>query len=641
MTPKEPKTTHTPTRHHEHTGGREESSSNKHHHLDVKDEVVETTKTGNAKKEKELLMDEGLQAIYGDESMQFDKLDRRNNRTTRILFSVVIILAIMATVSWAGFFVYSYFFAVGHDDTFTLDITMEEELASGQTTQIELHYANPTNVPIAALELDLNLPSTFRVYSFSEDPTNLDDLIWEIGSVPGMTDRVLTINGVWIAQAPSETPVQAYATYKPANFNSNFEDIAVVYVTTLGSLLTTEIIGPEDAQAGETLEYTITVTNTGEEAFENTRLDLTLPEGFYLQESDPAIEAGAPAKWDVAYLGAGESTDITFSGVFASNIENFQYFDASLLLITVDNRGIEQATARTYTDVQHNDISVQLVANGATGSTSVGVGENLRMSIGLENTLEEPIEDLSILLDFQSNDSVPIIWNQATLDGGTVTRDGIVWSLDSIEPGEKVLFNISFPIDASLGVGDADQFMVVASITYNGRTMFASPMTISINSEADLRASVRYYDENGAILGNGPLPPEVGQTTTLRIVWTIDNALHDLNHVRVTATLPPHVTWAGNASHDLGSINYNSSDSTVTWSLDSLPASLNTVTGSFSVSITPDADDVGTFVKLISGSSLSATDAVTSQTLTDSTDSLSSDLDGDLYASVEGGLVVE
>ncbi|MBT3230492.1 hypothetical protein HN358_01775 [Candidatus Uhrbacteria bacterium] len=633
MTPKEPKTTHTKHKKPAHTKKPvSDAPAKSHTHAKHTHHTPE--------EDREQLMDEGLEAIYGDGAINFEKLDRNSNKLTRILIAAVVILSILAVTSWAGFFAYTKLFEVSHDENFTLDIVMQEELVSGQTTQIEIQYANPTTVPIASLDLDINLPSAFRVYSFSQEPANLDDLIWEIGSIPGMTDNKITIDGVWIAEAPSETPVQAYATYKPGNFNSDFEDIAVVYVTTLESTLVATIEGPEEASAGEDLDYTISVENSGEEPFENVLVSMDLPQGFYLESSDPELEAGGPAQWTIEYIDTLETIEITFSGVFASNVESFQYFDVAINLMT-ENREVEQSTAQAYTDVMQNDISVRVVANGATDETSVDVGGALRMSIGLENTQDAPIENLTVLLDFQADDSIPIAWSSSTLDSGTITSDGIYWQLDSIEPGEKILINTSFPIDSELGVGDADNFNVIASTTYSGRTVLSSPMEVSINSQADLQASVRYYEESGAALGNGPLPPQVGQTTTYRVIWTINNSLHDLEDITVSADLPPHVVWAGNATRDLGSINYNSSEHSVSWTIDSLSLELSNVQGEFSISITPDSNDIGSFIKLISGSDLSATDSSTDESLSDETDSLTTDLEDDLYASVEGGVVIE
>lgn len=592
------------------------------------------------RQEKEALMDEGLEAIYGDHTINFEKLDRKENKLTTLLLTSIIILGVITATMWSGFFVYTKFFEPTRDKEFTLEIAMDDTIVSGQKAQIEVLYTNPTNVPVAALELDLNLPSAFRTYSFNQEPTDLDNLIWDLGSLSGMSDGKIIVDGVWIAQTPSETPVQAHATYKPGNFNSNFEEIAVTYVTTLESTLKATIEGPEEASAGQDLLYNMKIENTGEEAFEQVLINLDLPEGFYLQDSEPSLAAGGPAQWTIAHIDAGAIEEITFSGTFASNIESFQYFDATISL-AIDDRSVEQATAQAYTDVLANDMTVQLVANGSSSNTSLDIGSTLRLSISLENTEDIPIEDIDILLDFQADDSIPIKWSSASLDDGTISSAGISWSFDLIEPGEKILLNTSFPLDSTLGVGDADQFRIVASASYQGRTVMSSPIEVSINSQASLSTSIRYFEEDGSALGNGPLPPQVGNTTTYRVIWNIQNSLHDLENIRVSASLPPHVIWAGNATQDIGAITFNDSDKTVTWNLTSLSAGISSVNGSFSISITPDDGDIGSFIKLISGSTLSAKDVTTEQTLSRSTDSLNTDLTDDAQASRVGGIAVE
>ncbi len=603
-------------------------------------EVIEEKTKEQKKKEKEILMDEGLQAIYGTGKIDFNKFEQKQNRLTRVLLIATVILAIIASTSWAGFFVFTRFFETSHEKAFELSINISDSLQSGQKTKIEILYSNPTNVPIASLSLDINLPSTFRTYSFDQNPTNLDDLIWELGSLPGMSDGKITIDGVWIAQVPSETPVQVYAVYKPGNFNSNFEEIAIKYITTLEGTLKATMEGPSETSSGQSVDYIFSLENTGEEAYENIIADLNLPDGFYLQTSEPAIESGGPARWLIERLDPLAKQEVKFSGTFASNIESFQYFDLSIKLLA-DNSEIEQAVAQTYSDVIASNVTVQLVGNGEVSTTSADIGSTLRLSIGLENSQDEAIEDITVLLDFQSDDSIPITWNKASLDGGTITRDGIYWTIDSIEPQEKITLNTSFPIDSQIGVGDADNFRVVTSSTFDGRSALSSPIDVWINSQAQIGAQIRYYDDSGAALGSGPLPPAVGQTTTYRVIWTLQNSLHSLENVEVSAVLPPDVEWLGNATQGTGSIIFDDADSTVTWSITSLSSDTREVNGSFSISITPQSDDIGEFVKLMSSTDIYATDSTTQTTITRSSDSLSTDLVDDSIASAYGGLVVE
>lgn len=592
-------------------------------------------------KEKTAQIEEGLEAIYGSDEMDFTKLDKTQNRLTRVLFFSVIALSIIAITAWTGFFVYTKFFETSHDENFSLSIEMNDELISGQKTSINIIYSNPTTVPIAALQIDANLPSGFKIENTSQSPTDTEKLIWNIGELAGLSDNKITIDGVWIAEVPSETPVQVYANFRPANFNADFEDIDVKYVTTISSVLNTTVTGNEEASPGDTVNYEIKVENTSEQTLENILVKLDLPDGFYLEESEPPVEAGMVPEWAIASIEAAQTSTITFSGSFAADIEGFQYFDINTTIAS-EGRDLIQNKVQAYTDVLISDFSVQLVANGSSDSTAVELGSNLRLSLAYENTGAEEINGLSLLLDFQAEDSIPINWNSASLDGGIITRDGIIWSastLGKIPVNERRTLNLTFPIDSALGVGDADSFTIIAEASGVHGTVKSSPITISVNSEAELEAIIRYYDDEGNVLGNGPLPPAAGETTTYRVYWTINNSVHNLENIKVTATLPPHTQWLDQTMSDLGDISFESSSKTITWSITSLSTDVSKISANFAISTTPDTDDVGSFVKMISSSSLSAKDSINGETLTDSVDSLSTDLEADEFATGKGAVV--
>jgi len=220
--------------------------------------------------------------------------------------------------------------------------------------------------------------------------------------------------------------------------------------------------------------------------------------------------------------------------------------------------------------------------------------------------------------------------------------DGIVWSastLGEIPVSERKTLNLTFPIDNSLGVGDTDSFTIIAEASGAHGIVKSSPIIVSVNSEAELEATIRYYDDEGNVLGNGPLPPAVGETTTYRVYWTINNSVHNLENIKVTATLPPHVDWFNQTDSDLGSFSYESSSKTITWNITNISTDVAKISANFAISATPDIDDIGSFIKMISSSSLSAKDSETGETLTDSVDSLSTDLEADEFATGKGAVV--
>jgi uncharacterized repeat protein (TIGR01451 family) len=596
----------------------------------------------SAEEKKEQLMDEGLQAIYGDGKVDFSTIETTKHPVTKFLISLVVILGVLAGVAWSGFFVYTRYVEPTNQEFLTIDIDVEEQLTSGQEATIIASYRNPSHTPLASLEIDLNIPSTFVITSFNQPPNDQDQLIWSLGSLAGNADGEIVIEGVWIADVPSEIPLQAYATYRPSNFNADFEAIALEYVTTTDSLLALDISGEEETTAGDDITYTINVTNESANTLDAATVSLTLPNGFYLQQSEPTLASGSVAAWELVDLLPNEPQVITITGSFAADVEGFQYLDVTTS-VAPEGRDLVQATAQTFTDILQNDLSIQLAVGGATEQTTIDLGETLRVSFSVENTSDTTVDDATLLLDFQSEESLAIDWNNASLDGGTITRDGIYWSsaaTGALDPGVRRIFNLQFPVDSSLAVGDGDNFTLLASMTHAERTVRSTPIDVGINTEATLTSAVRYFDDSGAVLGSGPVPPQVGQATSYRVYWTIENSVHDLENVRVRAELPPTITWQGTTDTDLGNLNFDATTNTVTWSIDRLSATVPRVTAYITVTTTPEEDDVDTFVKLLGASKLQAIDKKTQATLDRQTDGVTTEAPSDAFLA-EKGIVVE
>ncbi len=583
-------------------------------------------------------IDEGLQVIYGDDRSDLKTVHRDPARLTRGLSRLVLVLAILAVVAYGGFFLYSFVFDKGQSETpLSMEIEAPAEVKSGEYVKFEINYQNPTNVPIASLEVDVALPAAFSLVQSQPEPTNRDELIWTIGSLGPNSDGKITLEGVWLSAVPSDTTIQALATYKPGNFNSNFSDIATAKITTLSSVLTLEMTGPETGIPGTEAEYTAKIKNTGEELVAAPSFKLTLPEGFILNSSTPTLEAGAEAEWLLADLAPEAEATITWKGTFATDVSDVQQFEGEVT-VPEDDRKLSQVVAQAFTDVAGSALQATLVVNGNTDKATTELGGTLRLTIRLENTGEEDLSDASATLDFKPDSGIPILWDDAALGGGDLTSAGIVFDSELIgilKPGDRKIYNLSFPIKDELAANEVDEWTGTVFLNQGGSSLQTPPFPISMKANADLFSEGRYYSEQGAPLGTGPLPPEVGQATTYKVFWTIGEAVHDLESVSVTATIPPDVSWNNQVLSSLGNATYDSGTQTVTWEISDLPAGQSATT-EFSLKLIPGSEDVGTFVKLLSGAVLKATDIKTQSAILSEAEPLTTEIPNDTFAAGRG-----
>lgn len=593
-----------------------------------------------AASKEDQLIEEGLRAIYDDE-VDFSTLDRGPNRFTQILMTVVITLAVIAIAAWVGFYAYTRFAAPQEENHLVVEIQSQEELVSGERAQIAINYQNPSNVPLANLEIDVNIPNGFIIDSISPTPDDIDEYIWQFGSLSPNSDGVIVLEGMWFAEVPDSNPVQVFSTYRPANFNADFSTIETQYITTTRSALETVVTSTEEGHPGDSLEYQAEITNTSTETINNVTFSLQLPNGFFLEESSPAIEAGAQPVWTIDQIEPAETITITYSGSFAADQSGFQYID-TITAISVNDMELVQGTEQAFTDLLENNLNVQLVVNGSTEDAVVELGKDIRITVALENTGDTPVDDATVLLDFATDDAMPILWSEADLQGGSLTSAGISWDatdIGIIAPGEKWIVNTRFPADVTIGTGQADQFAVLAHTTTDGLEVKSTPITLTVATEAAISSSIRYFNDEGAPLGSGPLPPQVGEVTSYRLFWQIDNTLHDLEGIRVSASLPPDVEWMDSTSADLGSISYQPDTRTITWRIERMPNSITTAQANVAIRIIPDSNDVGNFVKLVSGTTFEATDTVTGTLRQSTTESLNSELPDDEFAHGKGVVI--
>lgn len=598
------------------------------------------TETGLGKEEEQSIKD-GLHAIYGEDKTDFSKIERPGSFLTQLLLTAVIVLTIIAGTAWGGYFVYQKYFSSQSQESFTVTIVAPEQVKSGEKTKIKISYENPTTIPLAQLSIEARLPAGFIVSNSEPIVGDLTKPKWDIGFLNAGSDGEITIEGLWIASVPSTTPIQVFANFRPANFNSDFQAVQTTSITSLASVLETTFTGDEEATSGKSQNYLLSIQNIGSEKIDNIIAQIKLPTGFYLENSEPVLEANSEPEWKNISLEPGAKTEIKLTGSFAADVAGFEYFDSEVSIMS-GNELLSQSKAQTFTDVKGSAIALQLVAAGSSVDTSLFLGTDLRTSITYENTSDEEMTEVAILLDFASTKAFPIDWKTADLAGGKLTKEGVLWSAETIgkiPAHEKKMLNLEFPIVTSLTDSLGDSFTITALANIGDLSVRTTPITISINSNASLTSEVRYFTEDGAPLGTGPIPPQVGQTTIYRVYWTVANSLHNLENMTVTAILPPHVNWVGQSSADLGTIAYKNISGEVVWTLPALPEDVKSVTTNFAVSITPKAEDVGKFVKLISGANLNVTDEFTKVLIERTSESLDTELPTDVFATGKGSVI--
>jgi len=604
-------------------------------------------------------MNRGLHSIYDatePEVRDMSKLDQgRRSTAKKILIGFVIFFAFLAAVSWAGFFFFS-----PTDDKFSgegVEVTIDgpAQIKSGEVLTYQVRYKNNENVPLGTASLQLRLPKELQVVSLEPAPVDAGQNSWKLGSIAPGRDGLVTLQGVILSPINKQLDLQAIMTYRPADFNSEFQKVSTRTIGVADSVLDLTVSGPAKVIPGDEVELDISYINTSENEFRDARVKAIFPPNFIAGSSEPAASAAGGAEWVIATVAPNTQGHIKVTGSFASDAKGRIETRAQIGFVDANDDFQLQKEASFTTDVVEGQLVVALILNGKTGDQPVSFGDTLHYAVTYQNTGSVILEDvnLSVVLGGPSDPAQFVNWNGLRdKQEGLRDMNRITWTkkqvtaLSRVGPEEEGTIDFDLPVIAGpLNDKTVDDYRVSSWVEavigkidgepVNRKTQ-TPPFSAVFLSDAELAAEARYFNADGIPIGSGPLPPQVGQATTYRVYWELTNSLHDLTDLKLSARLPTNVIWTGRSNVDAGDLKFDAANEKIIWTLNWVPISIGSLKIDFDVTITPEPDQAGKVPTLIDASILEAVDKTTGAPLILSNQPLSTELNDDDQAAGKG-----
>jgi hypothetical protein len=609
-------------------------------------------------------VEKSLRTIYAGEEGGMPDMTRlekiKSHGWLMAAIGIPLFIILLCGAAWAGLFFFKSFNGF-QKNSLILSVEGPSEITLGEETTYFINYFNPLKEPFDAAEVRANFPADFIVTQVLPQVPD-KNLIWKLGAVAGEEKGTITIKGRFTGALATISAIQAVATYRPANYSNDLETLATKQITYTDSILEGTLALPEKAIPGDRIDLVYRLKNKGVDALGNLEARLTLPEGFSLENSTgtQAVLENRIYKTTIPSLLAGSSTDVIASGVFASGFGGQAKIMAQAGNLSANGTFMPAQTAEGNFPVLAGDLNIKLVVNGSDDAErTVGYGDSLQCSIGYENTANEPLKGITLRLVLEGLSSVTGTDNLNLVDWGklknmassTIKGDSLVWegsrmpALKEIAPRGDGSIEIGVPIIASASVTGTAMVRatVYADIEQIGdskikRTIQITPVIFRLKSDAKLSAEARYYSEEGAPIGSGPLPPKVGQATRYRIFWTVNKSIHSLKDMDVSAVLPRNVNFINLVTSTAGELSYDQNTRRVAWQLNRLPEGVNTATMEFDIELTPVASDDGKYVELVGESRFQAFDENINQSILQTAKALNTDLQNDDSAKGKGAV---
>lgn len=616
------------------------------------------------KRDKEV--EQSLRTIYASDESEglpdLTKLEpKKSYRWLIVALVVPLSIIILCLIAWSGFWFFKSFSGFSGKGLI-INIEGPNQISLGQETTYFINYQNPLSEPLLDVEIRANFPADFMPTSITP---KIDDkaLIWKIGSLSAEQRGTITVKGRFTGSLGTLSAVQAVGTYRPSSYSSNFETMSTKQISYADTVLEGLIQVPEKAVPGDLTTIIYRLTNKGKDALERIEARILLPEGFALNSTSSALGKvdGRNYVLNFNFLEAGSSTDIILSGVFASGFGGQAQVEARAGNVSRDGTFMPAQISEASFPVLAGDLSIKMVVNGTDhAERSVGYGETLLCAIGYENMADESLKNVTISLHLETvnlNEPGKYI-NQTLVDwedfqnmsSSTRTDQVLTWSFANVEDLEEIVTRADNSLEFGLPLittafsgGDSLALKATVYATIEGigetkmkRTIQMAPMLFKLRTDATLKAEIRYFSEEGAPLGSGPLPPKVGESTVYRVAWVLNKNVHALKDLDISSVLPRNVSFVGAVTSSAGELTFDKNTRSVSWKLNRMPEDVSSSYMEFDIELTPMATDDGKFVDLIGDTTFQAYDENIKENIIQVIKALNTDLQNDESAQGKG-----
>jgi hypothetical protein len=460
--------------------------------------------------------------------------------------------------------------------------------------------------------------------------------IWMISGLEPHRSGEIVIKGKIFNKIASSNIISGEITYRAVNFSSEFKKTAMFETTINNIRANIDVESFNNILIDQEQDLKIKYAVLDNSYISNLRLSFVSPESVSItppKKLPENVELLEDNSWKIKDL-TKEEKEIVFKckvSDSASEKENlilkFEYQD--------ENGNYYLVAEKELTlEVIKNNLNMILSVNGSDQDQNFNLGDTLNYSLSYSNKGDSVMKDVVFMVVF---DESLLDWSSfSDKNGGVVENNTIAWTknqlpeLSLIDKGSDGKINFSVKLKEVADEKGTSEMKSYAKFSFSDRETFSNTsstlamiddlleddtsvnksnvINIKIKSNLELNEQIKYFNDDNIAVGTGPVPLKVGEATSLKVYWTINNTLHDLSNIEVSASLPEYVSWNGKEQASTGLIDYDEENNRVYWQINKSSANSVNPRAEFSISIIPRLEDVNTILVLLPGTKIKAID---------------------------------
>jgi len=604
---------------------------------------------------REQEIDNNLSEIYSDK--KGDLVDVKKMKIKRRqLFIVSLFKNLLILTVFAGliYFAYIYFFDNSNDSSaLEFKITAPEKIIAGEEVTYKIEYHNPSKFILTNVHLEIQYPENFILTSSSVIPQN-GNYGWDLPDINAGASASLSVSGKIINKPESVNVVSGRLSYTPLNYSSQFKKEASASSLVSGLGFQVDLQYSNTAFLNQENTMNLAFSDIKNNYLGDFNISFSLPEETNASVASTTTESASSsllAKRITITKAGGTSWQIGgLSQEFGPQEIPLVYrinskLESSDISVRLEKK-LEDGQSYIFwektfkPELVKSDLNLTMFINGTKSDNAVNFGQDLNYTLSYnnkgDNTFKEVVIMTSLTGDF-------LDFNSLNMEReGELKNNIIIWTkkeipeLAEIKPGQGGELNFSLSLLPYKETDLGKNFDIISYAQYGvnnqvtkGDENKSNTVTSRINSDLSLSEEIKYFNDDNQPVGSGPLPPRVSEKTSFRVYWVVKNNLHELTDSRVIFDLPSNVSWDNNSNTNVGNLSYNENTRQITWEIGRLPVSVYRADAEFSISVTPDENDKNKILILSTGSTISATDTETKNTITKKTGAKTTKLEDD------------
>lgn len=514
-----------------------------------------------------------------------------------------------------------------------VEVNGPEEISSGQEIVYEVNLKNQNRADLISAVLKLNYSNEMIV---ADQPglikEGLNNAKFELGKLGSGESKKLQFNIKTFGQREKQVYFNAALSYKPENFNSQFEKNAQFSGIIKSSLLGIDLMSiTKEAASGEQVEMQLIVKNDSAEDFDDIEVKMEYPEGFGFANADPGVSE-SNNRWSFGAIESGAQMKIVITGMLEGPPDSVKMFSAQIGKARSDGDFLKYNQDEDSIKLIAPRILVSQTINGKD-SYFANAEDSIEYEIKFKNNSGFPLRDLILTEEIISPvlDKSKVVVTNGFYDS---EKNIIIWKASNVPLLKTLEHNQEGSVKFRIGImdkfpmeGENDKNFIVSSQASIGsldvdsplgqnKMIFSPKIETKVNSKLVLNVVGNYND--GEIPNQGPVPMVVGQETTFTLRLNVLNTSNDLQNVVLSTSLPAGIAWKNKTvPESISSLDYNERTNEIKWMLGTLPAGTGFIFPvknlAFQISAVPSANQVSRHLTLLNPIKVTALDSFTNQ----------------------------